>query len=436
ALLKHKQTLSMGEIIAKNGSEVTIRLPQTSEDFDSLLVRDVQRNLDGLLETAEPFTTEHIEYIPPLQALSTVPDNGGPRIIGQVGAVTVNLVNGVFGDPLLHVRLRYQPRSLLFDLGEGSRLSARIAHQVTDIFISHAHMDHISGFVWLLRSRIGEFPPCRLYGPPGLAQHINGFIQAFLWDRVANRGPAFIIYELHNDQLHCYEIQVGKTPLTQRSSQTIVNGIILSETDFKVRAVTLDHNTPVLAYAYEPVAQINIRKDRLVARGLSPGKWLGELKQAILSENFQASITLPDGISEKVSTLARDLVLITPGKKLVYATDFGDTADNRKRLIQLAINAHSFFCESAFLQSDLEHAERHKHLTTISCGEIATKAKVARLIPFHFSQRYRDDAQQIYDEVESACQQLIKPKSMQVFAEPVAQAIHFNSDVKRETENV
>ena len=52
-----------------------------------------------------------------------------------------------------YLQLRHQGRSLLFDLGDGARLPARLAHQVTDVFISHAHMDHISGFQWLLRSR-------------------------------------------------------------------------------------------------------------------------------------------------------------------------------------------------------------------------------------------------------------------------------------------
>ena len=425
ALLKHNQTILLAEIIAKRDNVLSIRLPQACDDFDSLLIRDAQRKPDGLLETADPFITEQLEYIPPLQSLSVAPINGGPRIIGQVGAVNIDLLNGVFGDPLLHIQLRYQKRSLLFDLGEGNRLSSRIAHQVTDVFISHAHMDHISGFVSLMRSRIGEFPACRLYGPPGLAQHINGFIQAFLWDRVADRGPTFIIYELHGDQLLCFHIKVGISPCSQLSSQTVVNGIILQEADFKVRAITLDHNTPVLAYAYEPKAQINIRKDALLSRGLTPGKWLGELKQHVLSENFPASMSLPDGKVETIGTLARDLVLVSPGKKLVYATDFGDTAENRKQVVELAMNAHSFFCESAFLQEDQDHAERHKHLTTISCGEIATAAKVARLIPFHFSQRYSNDVQQIYDEIGSVCQQLVKPKSMQIFT---ASASHLNLD--------
>jgi glyoxylase-like metal-dependent hydrolase (beta-lactamase superfamily II) len=51
---------------------------------------------------------------------------------------------------------------------------------VSDVFISHAHMDHIGGFLWLLRSRVGPSPACRLYGPPGLADNIAGMIRGVL----------------------------------------------------------------------------------------------------------------------------------------------------------------------------------------------------------------------------------------------------------------
>ena len=71
--------------------------------------------------------------------------------------------NGVFGDPLLHVRLAHRKRSLVIDFGEGQRLPARIAHQVSDVLITHAHPDHITGLLSFIRSRIGNWPVCRIY---------------------------------------------------------------------------------------------------------------------------------------------------------------------------------------------------------------------------------------------------------------------------------
>ena len=176
ALLQARRTVAMGEVQHIEADELTLTLAGEAGEADTLLIRDAARSPDGYIETAKPYAAERFEYLPPNDVLPSVDVNNGPRIVGRVGAVDVALINGVFGDPLLHLRMRHQRRSILFDLGSGERLPARIAHQVTDVFVSHAHMDHISGFLWLLRSRIGDYPACRLYGPPGLAQHIAGFL--------------------------------------------------------------------------------------------------------------------------------------------------------------------------------------------------------------------------------------------------------------------
>jgi ribonuclease BN (tRNA processing enzyme) len=346
---------------------------------------------------------------------SPLQESGGPRIVGRVGSAYVCLVNGVFGDPLLHLRLRHQRRSLLFDLGDGARLPARIAHQVTDVFISHAHIDHISGFLWLLRSRIGEFPPCRLYGPQGLARHIEGFLQGILWDRVAELGPRFEVAELHTDRLRRFRLQAGRAECEALDEVKVKDGVVLQESGFCVRAQMLDHHTPVLAYAFEPVKKINIRKERLKARRLEPGPWLAELKQHLLAEEEGARIQLPDGSETDVATLADDLVRISPAKKLVYATDLADTPDNRLLLQDLARYAHTFFCEACFVEADADQAGRTGHLTTRACAEIAMAAEVARLVPFHLLRRYADKPQQIYDEVRAVCPRLVMPQSMRFF---------------------
>lgn len=418
ALFATNQQQSLGEIIAFQDNELIVRAPGECGDVNTLLIRDAQRTLDGVLETAEPFAPERFTYLPPPDIAPYAGQSGGPRIVGRVGAVDVALVNGVFGDPLLHVRLRHQRRSLLFDLGEGTRLPARIAHQVTDVFISHAHLDHIGGFLWLLRSRINnQLPACRLYGPPGLAQHIAGFIQGILWDRIGERGPAFEVNELHGGMLRSFRLQAGLSEVDTLDEVPVIDGVILQDSGFCIRAVALDHHTLVLAYAYEPEKEIKVRKDRLQVRNLEPGPWLGELKRCLLEENEDILITLPDGSEECAAVLAAELVLISVGKKLVYATDFGDTEANRQRLAALTAQAHTLFCEAYYLEKDRQLAMRHGHLTAHACGEIATQAGVARLVPFHFSPRYEKDPQALYDELNAACLRTVLPGSMMVFEE-------------------
>ncbi len=108
---------------------------------------------------------------------------------------------------------------------------------------------------------------------------------------------------------------------------------------------------------------------------------------------------------------------MTPGKKLVYATDLADTADNRERLQGLARNAHTLFCEAPFSEAHAANARKNGHLTTRAAGEIATAARVSRLVPFHFSRRYSDDPQRLYDELKAACSRVALPSSMSVFTD-------------------
>lgn len=416
ALLKGPDTLALGEVTGLDREQLKIRLPKgTKLNGDGLLVRDAARSTNGQLVTSRPFASEPLGYLPPpVQTFQATADSvGGFRIVGRVGPLNLDLVNGVFGDPLLVVGLRHTGRFLLFDLGEGSRLSARSAHQVSDVCISHSHIDHIAGFLWLLRSRIGDYPPCRLYGPPGLAANIEGLTRGILWDRIEERGPSFVVTELHGDILKRFLVEAGRTGCQLWGETSTVAGLLRNEAEFRLRAITLEHaGSPVLAFALEPARSVNIRKQRLQSLGLTPGPWLNELKHRLRTGETETLIELPNGSKETISKLAAELVLIGPAKRLVYATDFGDTEGNRQRLISLAENAHTLFCESSFLVKDRKKAARTGHLTTRACGEIAAAAGVARLVPFHFSRRYEDDPARIYEELSDIFPSVSIPRSM------------------------
>jgi ribonuclease BN (tRNA processing enzyme) len=399
----------MAEIIGKRSERLTLRAPAVASAADTLLIRDAARSSDGLLESVAGFAAERFQYLPAAENLPAAVAYGGPRLVGRVGVADVALVNGIFGDPLLHVRLRHTRRSLLFDLGDSGRLPARLAHQVSDVFISHAHADHLGGFLWLLRSRIGDFPPCRIYGPPGLAQHIRALVEGFLWDRVGDRGPAFEIAELHDATLKRYRVQAGYPGCPTLDASPAADGVVHLESGFRVRAVTLDHHTPVLAYAFEPERIFNVRKDRLQARGLQPGPWLSELKQRLQTGETDAQLGLSDGSVAKVAELSQELMMITPGKRFVYATDLADSPSNRERLVDLARNAHTLFLEASFSEADIAHAIDNGHLTSQACGEIAAAAGVNRLVPFHLSRRYAEDPQIVFDELEAACDRVVLP---------------------------
>jgi len=395
-------TLALGEITARTGASVRLRVRAPAAPPRALLVRDAGRNASGLIETQLAPGAAMARPPPDMRPPATAGDAGdNPRPVARIGAATAVLVNGVFGDPLLHVRLHHQRRSVLFDLGDAERLPARTVHQVSDVFVSHAHFDHIAGFLRLLRARIGHLPPCRLYGPPGLAGHIAGLVAGICWDRVGERRPRFEVAELHGRALAWFRVQAGEREPESLGSADSRGGRLREEPSFAVRAVALDHGTPVLAFAFETPRELKVRKERLTSCGLAPGPWLGELKTRLLAGEPEASLRLPDGRREQAGALAHALILERPGQKLVYATDLADTPANRARLVALATGAKVLFCEAPFVERDAEQARRTGHLTARACGEIAAAARVERLLPFHFSARYAGEPERIRDEVRA-----------------------------------
>jgi len=322
--------------------------------------------------------------------------------------ITAELVNSLFEDPLLLIKTNWSRRCLLFDLGNTSRLPMRHTHNVSHIFITHAHFDHIGGFMGLLRVRLGAPTSCTLYGPPGLARHIAGMLSGILWDRIGDSGPEFNIAELHGEKLRCFRLKAGLAGIVALPDKTVKDGIIYREERFLIRAVELDHGTPVLAYAYEPVAAVVVSEEALSDLHLSPGRWLGKLKYTYMAGDHSSLIALPNGDNQPVGVLASRLLYKQAGKKLVYATDLADTADNREKLIALAREADTLICEAAFSKEDHFRGVNNGHLTTTACGEIAAAADVDQLMPFHFSRRYEGDPEKLFREIEEVFPRIVR----------------------------
>jgi ribonuclease BN (tRNA processing enzyme) len=400
----HAETLGFGEILSLENGILRARMHSlASGEPRSLLVRDARRDSRGQLSTD-----------PPIQPRPRAPrgeDEGASDLRAGAGAVELRppimtlasakalLVNGIFGDPLLHVRLRHRKRSLLFDLGETARLPARIVHQVSDVFISHAHFDHIGGFLWLLRSSIGSPRPRALYGPPGLTDHIEGMIAGIHWDRIGDRGPVFVVHELYPGRLARFRLQAGRKGREPLEKRELRDDVLLEEPDFRVRATRLDHGIPVLAFAFEETRALHVRADAIAELGLAPGPWLSLLKRLLLEDRGDALVPLPDGSKRKASDLEAPLIFSRPGQKLAYATDLDENAANHHALSALASDARVLYCEASFVEEDRELARATQHLTAKGCARIAASARVEKLVPFHFSKRYEHDPERVYREV-------------------------------------
>ncbi len=128
-----------------------------------------------------------------------------------------------------------------------------------------------------------------------------------------------------------------------------------------------------------------------------------------MAGDHSSLIALPNGDSLPVGVLASRLLYKQAGKKLVYATDLADTADNREKLIALARKADTLICEAAFSRDDhFRGGVNNGHLTTTACGEIAAAADVDQLMPFHFSRRYEGDPEKLFREIEEVFPRIVR----------------------------
>jgi ribonuclease Z len=321
------------------------------------------------------------------------------------------LVNQPFGDPGLFVDFNFEHRALLFDLGELGALAPKKLLRVSDVFVSHTHMDHFAGFDHLLRICLGRPTSIRLYGPPGFAAQVEHKLAAYTWNLVENYPGDFFVdaWDVAPDwqgfgiRLRCRE-RFHRQPLQPRRFD---DGVLCEEPAFRVRAAFLDHGLPCLGFAIEEKAHVNVWKNRLAGLGLAVGPWLKDLKDAVLRgqpDDLRIDATRADGSRESLTLgVLRDEVLhITPGEKIAYLTDFGFTPANVERIARLAARASQLFIESTFLDEDAQQAQRKRHLTARQAGEIARIAGARRVIPFHFSPRYADREADLRAEVEAA----------------------------------
>ncbi len=341
----------------------------------------------------------------------------GKGPVKRGGSIRTKVVGSLFEDPMVVLRLDHRQRCLFFDLGEVAQVPTKIVHQTTDIFLTHAHLDHFGDFPWLLRRLIGHTTPLTIWGPPGTIERVDHMVHAFTWDRIGARGPRFDVREIHHDTLHRAHIQAGLDGHTSLDPIPFHDGMILEEPRQIVRAAPLDHGgTTSIAYAIHEPNHFDVRGNVLRQRGWQPGPWLGDLKRKAATRRFddEVHVEVVDGdtITVDVRTLTEDVLISSPGQKIVYATDFANTPANRDAVIALADKADVFFCEASFREEERAQAERTGHLCARDCAEIAAAADVGMLVPFHLSIRYEDDPAPLYQEILEVFERTLVPRDI------------------------
>jgi len=330
-----------------------------------------------------------------------------------------HLVNDVFGDPGVYVEVRWSKRALLFDLGHNDGLGPTRLLRANDIFISHTHVDHFIGFDAVLRVALGRGKTVRLFGPPGLIDNVQGKLQGYTWNLVDGYPLTLDVKEFHPQEVRRALFratdgfrQVKQPARTLLPEQATGLFTVLSDPQFTVKAVSLNHRVPSFAYSLEERFHINVNKQKLHEAGLPVGSWLKDVKEYIWQgqpDVFRFTATVYD----KHHREERELVLgemkerfctVSRGQKIAYVVDARYDEENEAKIVALAQGSDLFYCESPYLDIDAEKARDRYHLTARQAGLMARKAQVRDLIVFHFSPRYTGQGEALEREAMEAFQ--------------------------------
>ncbi|HOX42634.1 MAG TPA: MBL fold metallo-hydrolase [Myxococcota bacterium] len=317
-------------------------------------------------------------------------------------ALQPRLVNGPAGDPALFVDILRERRALLFDCGQLHVLAAAELLRISDVFVSHAHIDHFIGFDHLLRLQLGRRSRVRVFGPPGIRDCVGGKLSGYTWNLLHSQRLVFEVHELGEDEEVVTEFACRRRFRPTPGCRQPRHEPVLRDDLLEVRAALLDHRIPSVAYAVRERDFYNVDPVALEATGHRAGPWLGRLKDWARAGRPEDARVEVEGKLYPARELADALLLHSPGHLLAYAADALGSPQNRSRLCELARGADLLYCEGAFLHEDLERARETYHLTARQAGEIAREAGARRLVVFHHSPKYEGRFQDLEAEAERA----------------------------------
>jgi ribonuclease Z len=317
------------------------------------------------------------------------------------------LINGPFEDPALYLGFRFSRRAILFDLGDLARLSSREILRVTHAFVSHTHMDHFAGFDRLLRPWLHRTGTLALVGPVGFIEQVEHRLRSYSWNLLDANSIDFrlLVSEFDGDRVASAAEFRAREGFSRRAlpPTELAPGLVLSEPDFAVEAVALDHGITSLGFALRQNIRVNVWRTALDEMGYPVGPWLNEAKRAMRrGMPDDHLVEVPGHGAVALGRMRERAFRLSRGQSLAYVTDAADHAANRARIVRLAAGADHLFIETAFLHRDRALAEATGHLTAQAAGEIARAAEVGRVTPFHFSGRYLADPEVLATELYDA----------------------------------
>ncbi|MEH2476329.1 ribonuclease Z [Nitrobacteraceae bacterium AZCC 2161] len=333
----------------------------------------------------------------------------GSQAMSQL--VKTRLVNEPFSDPGLFIDFRFGRRAMLFDMGDLGPLSVRELLRVTDVFVSHRHIDHFSGFDRLLRHRLHRAGTLRMVGPAGFIGGVAAKLRAYTWNLLDETSADFAIEaaEFVDGSMGPWTTfrardafrasACSDPPPTQQWPQ----GVVLMNDDLRVEATILDHATPSLGFALQENMRVNVWSEGLNALGLQAGPWLNQAKTAVRrGATDDLAVAVSGGESVPLGMLKQHALRVAKGQRIAYVVDVAFTPENIERIRAICADADHLYIEATFLEADAKEASARHHLTARHAGELARLSNVRRVTLLHHSPRYLDRPGALQDEAERA----------------------------------
>jgi ribonuclease Z len=312
------------------------------------------------------------------------------------------LVNQEYQDPVLFIDIPQKSEVVLFDLGYCFRLKIKDIKKISRIFISHTHIDHFVGFDHILRLSLDLEKNLEVYGPPGIIRNIEGKLAGYTWNLAEGVNLGYIVFEIHDNFMYrkVFKGTEKFENLSPPEKVSFIEDMVVCRTpEYSVSAACLEHRMPVMAYRLNAVSSVNADIDEIHRMGLTPGKWVGDLKEIVFRDMIEAHPEFEvDGSVFNTGELAERIIRKSPGTSVAYVVDTIYDERTSQVLKDFVKNADYLFCETSYLTSEEHLAQRNYHLTARQAAETARDGNVKVLIPFHFSKRYEGDYQRIYDE--------------------------------------
>ena len=262
--------------------------------------------------------------------------------------------------------VRREGELFLFDCGEGTQVSLKMLNlrwkQISSIFISHMHADHVTGLpgLLMLSSQVDRTQPLTIYGPARLADYIESSRKIL---------DMYINYEIR-----CIPVEPG----------------VIAECDeYHINCFPLKHTKQCFGYSIvEKERPGAFSVERALELRVPKGPLWGKLQRGEDVINSEGVVIHPsDVLGEKRS-----------GRKFSFVTDtmyFPEIAD-------YVYGSDILFCEAMF-SDDLEaDAREKKHMTARQAAMCARDGEVGMLCLQHYSPRYSDRELKILGEEAKA----------------------------------